>query len=71
MPTKQENLGTALGPDDSALVIDTDGQARLCLPNHGDDDEVPRHILFLTAVMMKLDDEAWVESFIADCFKQD
>ena len=71
MPKNQNNHGTVLDPEDSALVIDTNGQARLCMPDHSDDDEVLRHILFLTAVMMKLDDEAWVDGFIADCFKQE
>lgn len=61
---------TILEPDDAALVIDANGKARLCLPDHKDEETVPQHILFLTAVMMKLGDEAWVESFIDDHFKK-
>ena len=70
MTDKKQEPGTVLGPNDAALVIDPNGEARLCMPEHKDDEEVPRHILFLTAVMMKLGDEAWVDDFIADYFKK-
>jgi hypothetical protein len=40
------------------------------LPDHGDDGEVPRYIPFLTVVMMKPGDDAWVDGAVADCFKQ-
>jgi hypothetical protein len=71
MPETDDNRRTALAPDDAAIVVNSNGEARLSMPDHKDDEEVPRHILFLTAVMMKLGDEAWVDELIADCFKQD
>ena len=71
MPESDGGQGTILKPDDAALVIDSAGEARLCMPANQDDEEVPRHVLFLTAIMMKLGDEAWVDDFIAECFQRD
>ena len=70
MPPAHSDHGTVLTPNEAALVVDSGGEARLCLPGYTDDEEVPRHVLFLTAVMMKLGDEVWVDQFIADCFER-
>jgi hypothetical protein len=53
------------------LVIRSDGEATLCLPDYEDDDEVPRHTLFLVALMNKMEDEAWVEEIISEILPDD
>ncbi|MBK19314.1 MAG: hypothetical protein CMM52_10825 [Rhodospirillaceae bacterium] len=58
--------GTVLGADEVALVIDAEGVATLCLPDYDDDDEVPRHTLFLVALMNKMQDEDWVDEIISE-----
>jgi hypothetical protein len=63
--------GTHLGADEVALVIKADGAATLCLPNYDDDDEVPRHTLFLVALMNKMEDEEWVDEIISEILPDD
>ena len=63
--------GTVLGADEVALVIRSDGEATLCLPDYEDEDEVPRHTLFLVALMNKMEDEAWVEEIISEILPDD
>ena len=58
--------GTVLEADEVALVIKADGAATFCLPDYDDDDEVPRHTLFLVALMNKMEDEEWVDGIIAE-----
>lgn len=58
--------GTVLEADEVALVIKADGTATLCLPDYEDDDEVPRHTLFLVALMNKMEDEEWVDGIISE-----
>ena len=58
--------GTILEADDVALVIKSDGAATLCLPDYEDDDEVPRHTLFLVALMNKMKDEDWVDEIVSE-----
>ncbi len=57
---------TILEADDVALVIKSDGEATLCLPDYEDDDEVPRHTLLLVALMNKMEDEDWVDKIISE-----
>ncbi|NKB19287.1 MAG: hypothetical protein GKS01_01970 [Alphaproteobacteria bacterium] len=63
--------GTVLGADEVALVIKADGAATLCLPDYADDDEVPRHTLFLVALMNKMEDEDWVDEIISEILPDD
>jgi len=58
--------GTILEADDVALVIKSDGAVTLCLPDYQDDDEVPRHTLFLVALMNKMEDEDWIDKIISE-----
>lgn len=63
--------GTVLGADEVALVIKADGAATLCLPDYEDEDEVPRHTLFLVALMNKMEDEKWVDAIISEILPDD
>lgn len=63
------DTGTVLQPHDAGLIV-RDGQPMLLVPRLGDDNEqVPEHILALTAMFVRWQrDPAWVDD-LAQWFK--
>ena len=51
------DTGTVIASDTAALTIEPDMSVSLLVPALDDDDEVPPHIMFLTAVMIRATSE--------------
>ncbi len=69
MTDSHSDMGTVLQKDETALVIDAEGNVRMLLPEFNPEDEVPEIILALTMVMIKFhDDPDWVKE-LADELK--
>lgn len=60
--------GTVLNSDEAALVIEADGSAKLHIPQYKDDEEVPRLVLLLAAVMTKVEDDEWVDEILSETY---
>lgn len=69
MQNEHSVSGTHVGPDEAAIIASDDGQLRVCMPEYGDDEEVPFHVMLLTAVWLKMrEDEAWANQLIEEVF---
>lgn len=65
--------GTVLKPEESAIIVDEEGQMYM-LTRHREDEnlaEVSRLELFLAAVFLKCDDEEWMDDMIEEYFGAD
>ena len=64
--------GTHVKPDEAALIVDTNGEARICMQEYGDEEEVPYHVALLMAVWIKMrDDEGWAQKLVEEVFDED
>ena len=62
--------GTVLQPDDIAIIVKADGQPVLAVPKFGDHEDVPEHVLALTAMFIRWQREPeWVDE-LAQWFKE-
>lgn len=68
MQDAHSDHGTVLNSNEAALVIEADGGAKLYFPQYKDDEEVPRLVLFLAAVMTKIDDDEWVDEILSEAY---
>lgn len=56
--------GTVLPPGTSALVVSAEGELSFYLPDNPPDAPVPRLVQLLVAVLMRSEDEDWVEEML-------
>ncbi|MDR5651382.1 hypothetical protein [Ruixingdingia sedimenti] len=56
--------GTVLPPGSSALVVSAEGELSFYLPENPPDAPVPRLVQLLAAVLMRSEDEEWVEEML-------
>ena len=56
--------GTVLPPGSSALVVSAEGEFSFFLPDNSPDTPVPRLTQLLVAVLMRSEDEDWVEEML-------
>lgn len=56
--------GTVLPPGSSALVVSAEGELSFYLSDNPSDAPVPRLVLLLAAVLMRSEDEDWVEEML-------
>ena len=56
--------GSVLPPDVAAVTADAEGNFGLFLPHLPPDDDVPRSILLLVAVLSRSSDPEWVDEMI-------
>lgn len=64
--------GTHIEPDESALIIGANGDFRLCMPEYGDDEQVPYQVAIISAIWLKLrNDENWAGRIVEEAFADD
>ena len=56
--------GTVLPPGSSALVVSAEGEFSFYLPDNPPDTPVPRLTQLLVAVVMRSEDEEWVDEML-------
>ncbi|MGN6551140.1 MAG: hypothetical protein ACTHJ3_14780 [Pararhizobium sp.] len=56
--------GSVLPSEASALVVDASGNISFLLPDYPDAAEVPRMVQLLAAVLLRSQDEEWVEQML-------
>lgn len=56
--------GTVLTPGSSALVVSVEGELTFDLPDNPPDAPIPRLVQLLVAVLMRSEDEDWVEEML-------
>ena len=56
---------TIIGPNEAALVAEENGELRLILPDYDDDEDVPPMVLLLAAIIVKLQDQDWLDNTMA------
>jgi len=56
--------GTVLPPGSSALVVSAEDELSFYLPENPPDAPVPRLVQLLAAVLMRSEDEEWVEEML-------
>jgi hypothetical protein len=56
--------GTVLPSGSSALVVSAEGELSFYLPDNPPDTPVPRLVQLLAAVLMRSEDEDWVEEML-------
>ncbi|QRI64533.1 hypothetical protein JQ506_05915 [Shinella sp. PSBB067] len=56
--------GSVLPPGSSALVVSAEGELSFYLPDNPPDAPVPRLVQLLAAVLMRSEDEDWVEEML-------
>jgi len=57
--------GSVLLPSETALVVSADGELTIRLPRFPEDTQVPKMARLLVAVLLKSEDEDWVDEMIA------
>ena len=62
---KQPEDGTLVEAEEAALIVGEDGELRLILPDYEDDNDIPPSALLLAAVLVRSDDEDWVNEMSA------
>lgn len=69
MENPHSDHGTVVKPDEAALIVDADGDFKMCMPDYGDDDDVPYAVMVLTALWIKMRDDAeWTQELVEDVF---
>lgn len=72
MQNEHSENGTLVKPDEAALIVDTDGDVRICMQEYGEDEEVPYHVAVIMAVWIKMrDDEQWALDLAQEVFSED
>ena len=72
MPEAHSDHGTVVKPDEAALVVGTDGDIKMCVPEYGDEEDVPYYVMLLTAVWLKIrEDEEWGQNLLDEVFGDD
>ena len=62
---KQPEDGTIVVANEAALIVGEDGELRLILPDYEDDNDIPQGALLLAAVLVRSDDENWINEMSA------
>ena len=62
---KQPEDGTLVDANEAVLIVGEDGELRLILPDYEDDNDIPPAALLLAAVLVRSDDEGWVNEMSA------
>ena len=62
---KQPEDGTLVDATEAVLIVGEDGELRLILPDYEDDNDIPPAALLLAAVLVRSDDEGWVNEMSA------
>ena len=62
---KQPEDGTLVDATEAVLIVGEDGELRLILPDYEDDNDIPPAALLLAAVLVRSDDEGWVNEMPA------
>ncbi|KKN11119.1 hypothetical protein LCGC14_1029660 [marine sediment metagenome] len=59
MKKKNEPTTITLGPNEAAMVINENREIQIHIPKFGDDEDVPTHVVYMTAlgILTKTDDE--------------
>lgn len=57
--------GTVLPAGASALVVDQNGKLSFYMPDVAEDEELPRMVRLLAAVLIQSEDIAWVDDMIS------
>ncbi len=55
-----------VAPDEAALIIEPDGELRLILPEHLEDDEAHPFVALLAVVATKFGDPEWVAGMLKE-----
>ena len=72
MPEAHSDHGTVVGPDEAALIVDTAGDVKMCMPDYGDEEDVPYYVMVLSAVWLKIrEDEKWAQNILEEVFGDD
>jgi hypothetical protein len=62
---KQPEGGTLIEANEAALIVGEDGELRLVLPDYEDDNDIPPGALLLAAVLVRSEDDDWVNEMSA------
>ena len=62
---KQPEDGTLIEANEAALIVGEDGELRLVLPDYEDDNDIPPGALLLAAVLVRSEDDDWVNEMSA------
>ncbi len=65
------DFGTVVPSDMPALIIDYNKGPQLLLPKRDDSAMIPKVDAVLTAIMLKLNDEEWVNDLLEEAFGND
>lgn len=72
MEDAHSDHGTVVKSNEAALIVDADGNLKMCMPEYADEDEVPFFVMVLTAVWLKMkDDEQWGLELAEEIFADD
>ena len=72
MQEAHSDIGTVIKPDEAALVVAAAGGFRVCMPEYGDEEEVPYSVMVLTAFWTKMrEDEEWTHKLVEEVFGDD
>jgi hypothetical protein len=72
MEDPHSDHGTVVKPDEAALIVDTDGNLKMCMPDYAEEEEVPFYVMVLTAVWLKMrDDNRWGLELAEEVFSGD
>lgn len=72
MQDAHSDHGTVVKADEAALIVDTDGDIRMCMPEYSDEEDVPFAVMVLTAVWIKMrDDQEWALQLAEEVFGED
>lgn len=65
MPDISTDHGSVLPPDASALVVSGDGELSFFIADYPEDQDLPRMVQLLAAVVLRSTDDEWVEEMLA------
>ncbi|MDA0653218.1 MAG: hypothetical protein O3C49_08080 [Proteobacteria bacterium] len=72
MQDAHSDHGTVVKPNEAALIVDADGNIKMCMPEYSDEEEVPFFVMVLTAVWLKMrDNEQWGLELAEEVFSDD
>ena len=72
MQEAHSDHGTVVKPDEAALIVDTNGDIKMCMPEYADEEDVPFYVMVLTAVWIKMrEDQQWALELAEEVFNDD
>ena len=72
MEDSHSDHGTVVKQNEAALIVDKDGNLKMCMPDYAEEEEVPFYVMVLTAVWLKMrDDDQWGLELAEEVFSGD